>query len=266
MEWTEASALFWEQVEPAGDCWIWTGSLRDGYGHVGEVAGVTWSAHRFAYINLVGPIPVGERLFHECRDRACVNPDHFTPAKAGENLKRTPRGRYNASKTHCPRGHAYDEKNTYRTKRGGRACRTCARERHKPANPQPEVTIEDLHGTTRGYSRGCRCNLCAEAMRAYSRAYAAKKREAEVRQPKSCPRCGTKVERRGAIYCSDACREAAYRDKKPKLPRPGRPRGRSARRALVTEWFIEPDPDLAMLAAIAAEQAHAEPKSKQRRR
>ena len=37
--------------------------------------------------------------------------------------------RANASKTHCPNGHAYDDENTYaypgRSKRG---CRTCRRE------------------------------------------------------------------------------------------------------------------------------------------
>ncbi len=30
-------------------------------------------------------------------------------------------------RTHCPRGHAYDEENTYRTSNGGRGCRECRR-------------------------------------------------------------------------------------------------------------------------------------------
>lgn len=32
-------------------------------------------------------------------------------------------------RTHCPQGHPYDEANTRRNKKGGRACRTCERER-----------------------------------------------------------------------------------------------------------------------------------------
>jgi hypothetical protein len=35
-------------------------------------------------------------------------------------------------KTHCPKGHLYDEENTYRW-RGQRHCRACARERNRAA-------------------------------------------------------------------------------------------------------------------------------------
>jgi Fe-S-cluster-containing dehydrogenase component len=35
----------------------------------------------------------------------------------------------NAAKTHCLRGHPFDEVNTYWTKRGARDCRACARDR-----------------------------------------------------------------------------------------------------------------------------------------
>ena len=38
----------------------------------------------------------------------------------------------NKLKTHCPKGHPYDEENTYRTpSTGGRMCRTCMRERNR---------------------------------------------------------------------------------------------------------------------------------------
>jgi hypothetical protein len=36
-------------------------------------------------------------------------------------------GKANRNKTHCPKGHAYDEENTYYTKKGTRACRACRR-------------------------------------------------------------------------------------------------------------------------------------------
>jgi hypothetical protein len=34
-----------------------------------------------------------------------------------------------AKKTHCARGHLFDEVNTCRLSRGGRGCRTCGNER-----------------------------------------------------------------------------------------------------------------------------------------
>ncbi|WP_328434558.1 HNH endonuclease signature motif containing protein [Streptomyces sp. NBC_00425] len=36
-----------------------------------------------------------------------------------------------ADRTHCPQGHPYDEENTYRTKRGGRMCKECTRQRNR---------------------------------------------------------------------------------------------------------------------------------------
>jgi hypothetical protein len=38
-------------------------------------------------------------------------------------------GIVNASKTHCPRGHAYDEANTFRDRKGSRVCRECRKAR-----------------------------------------------------------------------------------------------------------------------------------------
>ena len=37
----------------------------------------------------------------------------------------------NKAKSHCPKGHAYDEVNTWRDKLGRRYCRTCDRDKHR---------------------------------------------------------------------------------------------------------------------------------------
>lgn len=39
-------------------------------------------------------------------------------------------GSYQRGKTHCPQGHPYDEANTYVSKQGNRACKTCQRQRN----------------------------------------------------------------------------------------------------------------------------------------
>ncbi|HEV2123202.1 MAG TPA: HNH endonuclease signature motif containing protein [Chloroflexota bacterium] len=89
-------------------------------------------AHRWAYEALVGPIPTGTELDHLCRNPACVRPDHLEPVTHAENIRRgyaaKPRPRWTT--THCPRGHAYDEANSYiHPKTGLRSCRTCSAER-----------------------------------------------------------------------------------------------------------------------------------------
>jgi len=101
---------------PTDECVIWPGALgEDGYGQHGMV----WRAYTGQ--------PAPKRpysLDHLCRNRACVNPAHLEPLRLGENCARSPFT--NVSKTHCKRGHPFDEANTY-LYRGFRRCRACER-------------------------------------------------------------------------------------------------------------------------------------------
>jgi hypothetical protein len=112
-------------------CWEWTrGKLPQGYGVV-SIAGRPWRAHRALFEILAGPIPDGLGLDHLCRNRCCVNPDHLEPVTTRENLMRgATLAARNAVKTHCPRGHAYDEANT-RQHNGRRFCRACESQRRR---------------------------------------------------------------------------------------------------------------------------------------
>lgn len=109
-----------------GDCWRWTGAKdQDGYGSI------WWEkrkqrVHRVVWQMLVGPIPNTLQIDHLCRVRSCANPDHLDVVSRRTNHRRSPF--YGGS--HCPKGHPYDEANTYWLA-GERSCRTCHRERQR---------------------------------------------------------------------------------------------------------------------------------------
>ena len=87
------------------------------------------SAHRLVWEEFVGPIPDGMELDHVCRNRGCFNPDHLEPVTCRENLLRGETlAAQNAAKTHCHKGHPFDERNTGPTATGARRCRACGLE------------------------------------------------------------------------------------------------------------------------------------------
>jgi HNH endonuclease len=128
---------FWSKVDKngpvpecrpdLGPCWEWLAGLGSatGYGNF-WLDGRTVSAHRFAYIDVLGPVPDGLDLDHLCRNRGCVNPHHLEPVTETVNILRgtSPMAR-NARKTSCIHGHAFTPENTYVDKRGRRTCCLC---------------------------------------------------------------------------------------------------------------------------------------------
>lgn len=134
---------FWSKVTKSDHCWEWT-AATDGGGYgayfVRKVDGrtVLARAHRWAYEELVGPIPDGLVLDHLCRNRRCVNPAHLEPVTQGVNIAR---GEMVARAvearraiTHCPKGHGYTPENTVHRKSGARTCRECNRLRCEQNN------------------------------------------------------------------------------------------------------------------------------------
>jgi hypothetical protein len=124
-------ARFLTRIDRTESCWLWTGTKGSaGYGQMN----VPWarspvSAHRLAYFVFVGPVAEGIQLDHLCRVRHCVNPDHLEPVTQQENIRRGEGGIHNRTKTHCPKGHPYDEANTRWCRRGNgktfRMCKAC---------------------------------------------------------------------------------------------------------------------------------------------
>lgn len=111
--------------DPSGH-WFWTGHIntQTGYGMV-NIAGRPTGAHRALWELFHGPISSGHEPDHVCRVRHCVNVTdlaHIEVVTQAENKRRAHAAN---PKTHCKRGHAFDEANTIHRPRGGRTCRSC---------------------------------------------------------------------------------------------------------------------------------------------
>jgi hypothetical protein len=115
---------FWSRVQcrPYEECWYWAGTIMaDGYGHFCW-QGKKILAHRMMYELVNGPIPAGVVVDHLCRNRGCVCPFHLEAVTNKENaLRGISFTAINAKKTHCPRGHPYDDVRRWRW------CRRCTR-------------------------------------------------------------------------------------------------------------------------------------------
>lgn len=99
------------KVEFQGECLVFTGKLRRGYGLTSEqVDGRTRDrlAHRVVYEHHHGPVPDGLFVLHSCDNPPCVKITHLRAGTARENaadMVERARGRRGDVKDVCPRGH-----------------------------------------------------------------------------------------------------------------------------------------------------------------
>lgn len=131
-------------TQPNG-CWMWTGPGDDhGYGTFIPAPGQRrQQAHVWSYEAHKGPVPAGLDVGHACHDwaveegtcdggkdcphRRCVNPAHLEAQTRSQNT--LAQKHHARNRTACPRGHEYDEENTYIDPKGKRRCRKCKSER-----------------------------------------------------------------------------------------------------------------------------------------
>jgi hypothetical protein len=123
---------------------LWTGAIeKSGYGVIWDSShGNNRKVHRVAFELAHGEPPTGD-LDHLCRVRRCAATPHLEVVTPAENAARGDVGKHQRDKTHCPKGHPYDERNTRwgKTSNGygslGRMCRACDREKWRAANGVP---------------------------------------------------------------------------------------------------------------------------------
>ena len=107
------------------ECILYQGHInKDGYGRYNGKNVVSGYVHRQAFYEANGYLPDAPKIVgHLCEVRNCINPDHLAEQTQKENVKQ-----YKDRITHCPRGHEYNEENTYIRKNGARKCRACNKE------------------------------------------------------------------------------------------------------------------------------------------
>lgn len=124
---------FVTRIAPISDQECWEFPPGSGYAIFGAGRGTpkrNQPAHRWAYENLVGPIPEGLVIDHLCRNKRCVNPDHLEAVTQQENVVRDYRARgIGRDANHCVNGHERNENNTYFGATGRIYCRQCERQR-----------------------------------------------------------------------------------------------------------------------------------------
>ena len=110
---------------------VWCGTSNPlGYGRM-WVNGRTVLTHCLAWEVAYGPVPEGIHVLHLCDTPPCNEPEHLYLGTQADNMQdRDAAGNnHHVNKTRCPRGHPYDEVNTYTDPSGARRCRACAQDR-----------------------------------------------------------------------------------------------------------------------------------------
>jgi len=129
----------------SGVHWLWTlATDSNGYGicRKDNKERGTQFAHRLSYETFVGPIPFGKEVGHvDCPHHNCISPACLSAMTHQENIGMIPErcglGQFWKDKTHCPKGHPYDEANTYQMKWGRRGCKKCRREAVREFRERP---------------------------------------------------------------------------------------------------------------------------------
>ncbi len=121
------------KLNPETHCIEWQGALdRYGYGKIngGKDMPNESLAHRAAFRCWSGDIPEGCDIDHRCQNTRCINPSHLQaiPRRVHVKYADYKKNNRNRLKTHCHRGHPFDDSNTLISS-SKRYCRACMKAR-----------------------------------------------------------------------------------------------------------------------------------------
>jgi len=124
-------------IDPRTECWLYNGGRTgNGYCQI-RVDGVLQLVHRISAFFYLGFNHTDRTLQvnHKCTNKNCWNPAHLYIGTQSDNVQDAIRDRTHNQviKTHCPKGHEYNEENTYISNKGFRFCRICKNESSKKA-------------------------------------------------------------------------------------------------------------------------------------
>lgn len=144
---------FFNLVNTQNSCWLWSGGLHEGGYGVFNSGTRLMGSHRWIYQQVFGKIPNGYEIDHLCKTPGCVRPSHLEAVTPSENCKRSSSWHHfvrSASKIReCPKGHPYNDVNTYLDKQNCRHCKTCDRERSKQYQAKKRQAIARAEGGSR---------------------------------------------------------------------------------------------------------------------
>lgn len=124
------------KVQQDGECLIWQGFTKQGYGLIHKGDNKKVPVHRVVYEYHKGTIPEELEIDHLCSRRSCVNIKHLEAVTHVENMYRARTKKVatrqltdkSINKEQCKNGHALVGDNVYIDKRGWKECRECRRE------------------------------------------------------------------------------------------------------------------------------------------
>ena len=120
---------FEKRIKRTESCWYFTklnGEVIHDYPKF-MWKGVSVHACRVSYLMYHGDVPDGMKLHRSCGNGGCINPEHIEAISDRElALRVVDKGRNPWSmKTHCLRGHEFNEQNTRVRMVNGRPNRSC---------------------------------------------------------------------------------------------------------------------------------------------
>ncbi len=114
-------------IRAKNGCLEWQGSYtQNGYPRM-SLRGLENRGNRVIWTLYNGSIKNGLFVLHECDNKKCLEISHLKLGTNFDNMQDAIKRNRNPfkNKTHCKRGHPFNDKNTRINKNGSRHCRRC---------------------------------------------------------------------------------------------------------------------------------------------